>query len=233
MKLHRFYVGADTELSQTMWVRNSALLHQWGRVLRYRVSDELVLFDGIRHDRLYRILGIDKEQVHLELITQLERTLPHQNIYLAWSLLKKDKNDWVLQKATELGVNHFLPILADRSEKTGFNVERARKIIIEASEQCGRSNIPSIREPVHVETLYGELDDSAHWLVAEQGSPSYDNLLATDRPGVVLVGPEGGWTEAEKVFFAEKNMTHVHLSPFTLRAETAAIIAVSLLGRLS
>ena len=233
MKLHRFYVGADTELTQIMWVRDSDLLHQWGRVLRYRVSDELVLFDGVRHDRLYKILSIDKQQVHLELVTQLERNLSHQNIYLAWSLLKKDKNDWVLQKATELGVNHLVPILADRSEKTGFNADRARKIIIEASEQCGRSNIPSIREPVHVETLFGEFGDSVHWLVAEQGSPSHDNLLGADRPGVVLVGPEGGWTEAEKSFFADKHTTYIHLSPFTLRAETAAIIAVSLLGRSS
>ena len=124
MKLHRFYVGDEVGLTQTTWVHDEKLLHQWRRVLRFEVGREVVLFDGNGTDRLYRITKLDRDEVGLELVTELEPKRPKQEVYLLWSLLKKDKNDWVLQKCTELGVSHFVPLLADRSEKTGFDVER-------------------------------------------------------------------------------------------------------------
>src|SRR5690606_20204102 len=98
--------------------------------------------------RLYKIVQVEKDGVKLELVTEFERKLPERHIYLFFSLLKKDKNEWVLQKCTELGVRNFVPIVADRSEKTGFNLERSEKIVIEAAEQCGRSDIPDVREPI-------------------------------------------------------------------------------------
>src|SRR5690606_1327650 len=103
-----------------MWLRDAKLLHQWNNVLRFRAGQEVVLFDGLRHDRLYKIDELKKDAAHLLHVTDFERQEPKRNVYLLWSLLKKDKNDWVLQKATELGASHFLPLLADRSEKVGF-----------------------------------------------------------------------------------------------------------------
>lgn len=223
--LHRFYVPPPIKLEHNFWLHDERLIHQWRSVLRMRTGGELVLFDGREHDRLYKILEITPQEAHLELVTEFERKAPKNTIYLMWSLLKKDKNDWVLQKATELGVSHFIPLIADRSEKTGFNSDRAKKIVIEASEQCGRSDIPTIREPMQVETALDELSGKIDLYICEQAGES-DIASGTHDKGV-LIGPEGGWSEAEKQLFKDKALHHLNLHDFTLRAETAAIAAVS------
>ena len=208
--------------------RGVELFHQWTRVLRFQADREVILFNDEQEERLYRIKQIGNDAVHLELVTELEPNKPDKDIYLCFSLLKKDKNDWVLQKGTELGVRHFVPLLCDRTEKTGFDEERARKIVIEAAEQCGRSDIPRIREPITPEKIIDELSGKAQICVAEQGSST---LPATDLqlPIAVLIGPEGGWTDEEKHLFLEKNISHMQFGKFTLRAETAAVTAAALL----
>ena len=230
MKLHRFYV-ADTELTQDFWLQDGGLYHQWTKVLRFEVGREIVLFNDQSQERLYRIAKFGDNAIHLELITEMESKTPNKEIYLCFSLLKKDKNDWVLQKCTELGVSHFIPIISERTEKTGFDVERAEKIVIEASEQCGRSDIPRIREPITVEKVIDELSGKVELLVAEQSSLSHSSSInpQSSRPMGVLVGPEGGWTDSEKQLFTDKGLKHLALSDFTLRAETACIVASNLL----
>lgn len=229
MKLHRFYVY-DTELVQNFWLNDSALYHQWTKVLRFETGREVALFNNHRQERLYRIVKIGDAAINIELITETEPKVPKNELYLCFSLLKKDKNDWVLQKCTELGVSHFIPIISERTEKTGFDAERAEKIVIEASEQCGRSDIPRVREPIHLEKVIEELSGKAELFVAEQGSPYHFSNLKPHalRPVGVLVGPEGGWTDSEKQLFVNKGLKHLALCEFTLRAETACIVATSL-----
>lgn len=222
MKIHRFYTP-DLNQKHGFWVQKPELLHQWTKVLRFRVGQQIVLFDGKKHDRLYKIIEIGKDEAHLEMITDYERRLPAKNLYLFWSLLKKDKNDWVLQKATELGVSHFIPLLADRSEKTGFNMERANKIVIEAAEQCGRSDIPLVRDAMHIANAVAQYKNKIALYVCEQGTESQS--LASQDIGV-LIGPEGGWSESEKQLFSDSELAHLQLHDFTLRAETAAITSV-------
>jgi 16S rRNA (uracil1498-N3)-methyltransferase len=226
MRIHRFYVGAELELTHNFWVHDERLIWQWRKVLRMTPGQELVLFDGIRSDRLYRLVELNEREAHLEYITDFERKLATREVYLFWSLLKKDKNDWVLQKATELGVSHFVPLLADRSEKTGFDIERARKILIEAAEQCGRSDIPSVREPLHVATAIHELHDKAVLYICEQGSEPLAPSNASAAVGI-LIGPEGGWSDTEKELFVAQDLSHLQLAQFTLRAETAAVAAAT------
>ncbi len=234
MRLHRFYVGGEIELKHEFWLYDEKILHQWNRVLRFKANQEVVLFDGLDHDRLYKIVEITDKEAHLILVTELSPKTPKKDIYLLWSLLKKDKNDWVLQKCTELGVSHFMPILADRSEKTGFNVGRAKKIVIEASEQCGRSDIPNVREPIHLSAAIDELKDKITLLVCEQAEETQNAQLKTQNSQHitqnsqgVLVGPEGGWSDAEKQLFKDSTLDHLNLHNFTLRAETAAVTAVA------
>lgn len=224
MKLHRFYVQ-DTELKHDFWLHDAKLLHQWNNVLRFKAGQQVVLFDGATHDRLYKIDEMKKDEAHLIHVTDFERKEPGRNVYLLWSLLKKDKNDWVLQKATELGVSHFLPLLADRSEKTGFNSERAERIVIESAEQCDRSDIPTVRDPMRVTTAIEQLDDKVALYICEQESEDNEPEMQDDVG--ILIGPEGGWSDAEKQLFQDKTMQHLALSDFTLRAETAAIIAAA------
>lgn len=227
MRVHRFYVSPDIEKSHDFWLHDERLLHQWKNVLRYSPGQEAVLFDGQGHDALYRIEAITDKEAHLIHVTDFEPKLPSKDIYLFWSLLKKDKNDWVLQKCTELGVSHFVPLIADRSEKTGFNLERAHKIVIEAAEQCGRSDIPNVREPFKVETALNEFATKLQLFICEQEQVTDNGQQKTKNSVGVLIGPEGGWSDAEKVLFEKMNINHLNLHDFTLRAETACVAAVT------
>lgn len=230
MKLHRFYVGGmhnkwgPVELNHMLWVNDERLLNQWLKVLRFRMGDELVLFND-ETERIYRIIKVEfPHSVQLELVTEQERKMPTKHIYLLWSLLKKDKNDWVLQKATELGVRNFVPIIAERSEKTGFDIERAHKILVEASEQCGRADIPEVREPITPATAVSEYAQMPLF-ICEQGEGALDTSSLDS--AALLVGPEGGWSEAEKALYKQNNIAHVNLGDFTLRAETACVVGVA------
>lgn len=204
-------------------MNDPTLFNQWTRVLRYRVDDELVLFSGEGEDRLYRIDTIESTSVGLKLVTELKPITPRREVYLFFSLLKKDKNEWVLQKCTELGVSHFVPILSERTEKTGFDEARARKIVIEAVEQCGRSDIPKVREPLGLQAALEEFQDKLTLYYAEQ-SDEQPPLADADTPVGVFVGPEGGWTDAEKTLL-EQYAQKLNIAQFTLRAETACIAA--------
>lgn len=234
MRVHRFYVSPHIELKHDFWLHDEALIAQWNRVLRFKPGQEVVLFDGVDHERLYRILELTGREAHLQLITDYVRKLPKREIYLFWSLLKRDKNDWVLQKGTELGVSHFIPLLCERTEKTGFKLDRAQKIVLEAVEQCGRSDLPAVREPLRLETSITDYKAKIPLLVAEQtqedSAPEPQNSRPTthdsDTVGV-LVGPEGGWSAREKDLFKQQDLAHLNLHDFTLRAETAAIVAAS------
>lgn len=225
MKIHRFYLP-NIELSQEFWLQEPNLLHQWNKVLRFRPGQEVVLFDGVKHDKLYRLEEINPKEVRVVHITDYARKQPSKNIYLLWSLLKNDKNDWVLQKCTELGVSHFVPLLADRSEKTGFNMERAQKIIIEAAEQCGRSDIPSLRRPLKVSQAIEQYHDKTELNICEQSSQIPATTYQIPNTAGVLVGPEGGWSDAEKKMFEDLQVKNLTLHDFTLRAETACLAAV-------
>ena len=230
MKLHRFYVDGlhdkygPLQLREHIWIGDQVLYNQWARVLRYKVGDQLILFNGKGEDRLYKIHKIEEANVGLNLVTELEPQYPEREVYMFWSLLKKDKNEWVLQKCTELGVSHFVPILSERTEKTGFDEDRALKIAIEASEQCGRSDIPRIREPITLEAALSEFSGKLPLYFAEQhDGPAPE---ASQKACGVFVGPEGGWTDDEKALLATY-ATMLNIAQYTLRAETACVAAAT------
>lgn len=226
MRLHRFYTGKELDLEHYLVLKDERLINQWRKVLRFQKGQQVVLFDGIVHERLYVITELKKDTAHLELITDFEKKTPARDIYLFWSLLKKDNNDWVFQKCTELGVNHFVPILAERSEKTGFDGERAERIVIEAAEQCGRFNIPAIREPLLLQTAIKEFSDKLPLYVCEQSDNKKQSQPSYESMGM-FVGPEGGWSEAEKQMFIAQEVARLGLGDFVLRAETACVIAAA------
>ena len=140
--------------------------------------------------------------------------------------LSKGKHRLILQKCTELGVSNFVPIISERSIRKDFNIDRARKIVVEASEQCGRSSIPHVREPVHLEKILEEYKGKISIFVAHQGGDKLSKI--PDKAGV-LIGPEGGWSPNEIEIFEKYKYPHISISEFVLRAETAAITASSLL----
>lgn len=230
MRVHRFFTGDKITLKQNFWLRDEAIIWQWTKVLRFRAGQEVILFDGERIDRLYRVTELNKNEAHLELVTELDRQLPKNHIYLFWSLLKKDNNDHVLQKCTEIGVSNFVPITSERSIRDNFNIDRAHKIVQEASEQCGRSNIPMVREPITLQEALKEYEGVLELYICEKGGNFHPPEMDIDKKYGIFIGPEGGWSNTEKQFFADKKIPHLHINDFILRAETAAVVAVSKLS---
>lgn len=232
---HRFYIGdlkdssGPMELREHVWLNKKSIVNQLTRVLRVRSGEEIVLFDGRGHERLYKIGTIEPLSIELFRVTDFAPKLPRRSVSLAWSLLKKDKNELVIQKCTELGVQRFLPIYSDRTEKKGFDSERMCTIAIEAVEQCGRHDIPEIHEAQGLVDVLRQYKATHDIYVTDMDG---DTLPAdAQRPVVLFVGPEGGWSDKERELFKEENLTTIAMHDFTLRAETASItIVAQLLG---
>lgn len=189
-----------------------------------------MFFNGDGNEYLSRIVSYPHKSevvVHVEKATKSNVSFAKE-IYLFFSIIKKDNVEWILQKGTEIGVTHFIPILAARSEKKDINMERAEKIVIEASEQCGR-NIPPVVHPVmKLENVFNEFD--IPFIVLEKSDTQLSKEEFNNETSIgLLIGPEGGWTPEELELFANKKATVRSLGSTVLRAETAAITSSALL----
>lgn len=227
MKLHRFYVGDHDAKSEFLLINDPLLSRQWGNVLRFRVGDEVALFDAAENESLYRFTRIARGVAELQRVAARDAHRPTRVVTIAFALLKKDKTEWVLQKGTELGVSRFIPLFTERTEKTGWSSDRAQKIIIEAAEQCGRSDIPKVHAPIAPADILSSLSGGALFYCDEGGVPVGKRLHGGE-PATLFVGPEGGWTDSERALFAKHNAVRVSLGEFTLRAETAGLTAAAL-----
>ena len=259
MRLHRFYIEEKLVSLQSPYldgrqlmvrVDDEGLLHQMRDVFRLKKDDEVIFFDGEGMDITFRIEMLSKKE-GIFVKEKEERSAGHGNtrrsyITLIMALIKKDNFELVLQKCTELGVSRFVPVLAERSEKKNIDMERAKRIIKEASEQCGRGDIPTIGEIKKLDEILGEenlivFDASGTLsfacLTARQGEGLGEALKSSKsdlkhlNPKVrplgfaILIGPEGGWSEREIKMFQDRKIPIYKLGELTLRAETAAIVA--------
>ena len=228
MRKDRFYIPPDErELRHELWINDKDLLHQWYKVLRLREGGEVVLFDGLQHERLYRVVQAGADAYKLAHVTDLQPKRPARHLHVLWGLLsKRDKNELIIQKCTELGASVFTPIITDHTEGRKFDDKRVRKIAIEAAEQCGRIDIPVIHEPSTLEHAVGSHPEAQRYF-AHISSELQALELGEGTPMAVFIGPEGGWSEAEVNTFLGSGAEPLDLGGLVLRAETAAITAVS------
>ena len=231
MRLHRFYINLPLEHSRES-IKDERLIHQWRDVFRYNVGSEVILFDGSGNEYDCTIEKLTNREAEVRLVSERKGIMPEKEIVLCQSLIKKDKMEWVVEKATELGVSKIVPIVSERSEKKGFNLERARKIAIEAAEQSGRADVPVIESSKHlvdsIKDCEGEkivFDPSGELI---QDSRFMNHESSTLNPKSIFVGPEGGWTPQEIERFKNLNIEIFSLGKLTLRAETAAIVALTI-----
>lgn len=250
MPAPRFYCPPTllpgTIFSATVQISDSvelpaAAAHHASRVLRLRVNDEVHLFDGTGNELHGRICVITGKSVRLDRlhIQTINRESP-LHIVLAQALCSSEKMDWIVQKATELGVSAIQPLQTERSitrlsgERAEKRAEHWRGVTIAACEQCGRNILPIVYAP----------QDFAHWLVAMRPSIatklmlapiSCDSLSMQVKPThsiVLLIGPEGGWSAAEMGMSEQANFTPISLGARILRTETAAIAGITALQTL-
>jgi 16S rRNA (uracil1498-N3)-methyltransferase len=209
------------------------------RVLRAQAGME---FDIVAGDRVWHgvIAGISGDQVRFNLVAEVEAD-PALPITLLLSVFKFDRMEWAIEKATELGVERIIPIIARRSEKhlaqaAQARVERWRRIAREASKQSRRSDVPVIEDALPLKTAARREGEAVRLLLAEQERTTtlrhaLSEVLASagdEMPNVrMAVGPEGGWTAEEEALFDDEGWKPVSLGPRILRAETAAITAMA------
>jgi 16S rRNA (uracil1498-N3)-methyltransferase len=207
------------------------------RVLRARIGQD---FDIALGDQVRRgtIVNITDERVEFELGEPVQ-VQPERPITLVLAIFKFDRFEWAVEKCTELGVSRFVPVVARRTDVhlaqgAAKRVERWRRIAREASEQSRRLSVPEIADPVRLrEYLSSEKSPTRILLAENEADIQLRDLCDDDAETALAIGPEGGWTPEELKFFADFNWQPASLGRTILRAETAAIAALSIVQALT
>jgi 16S rRNA (uracil1498-N3)-methyltransferase len=212
-----------------------------GKVLRQKPGDALTLFDGHGGEFRTTIAAIDRKGVDVVVEehrdTDVESSLV---IHLLQGVSRGERMDFVVQKATELGVSRITPVITEFSvvkldkSRAARRQEHWSKIIVSACEQCGRNVLPHIDAPLSLRNWFGEnLHASGSKLVLVPGSAGgLATLAASESQVTILVGPEGGFSDAEYEQAAAAGFSAAGLGPRTLRTETAALAAIAALQTL-
>jgi len=240
MKIPRFY--QDEDISQAFTEGGELALsvknHRHAiQVLRLKVEEKLIVFDGRGGEYLAHIKDFDKRKSSVQLVsfTDLNRESP-LTITLNLAMIKPDKMDFAIQKAVELGINTIQPIYCERSvikikaNRLQKKMEHWQGIIIAACEQSGRTKIPEIDEPVTLTDCIKKHSSSKLGIVmlptAERQLKTL-NELEKDQTVALYIGPEGGFTDNEEYEMQENNIKGICFGPRILRAETAVIAGIT------
>jgi 16S rRNA (uracil1498-N3)-methyltransferase len=205
--------------------------HYLAKVMRMAVGDAVVLCDDLTGEWAARVASAGKREVVLEPIERLREREEVPDLWLCPALLKKDRFDLVMEKATELGVRAIKPMVTRRCVADKLNLDRARAIVTEAAEQCARTALPKLVEPVKLEALLADWPADRALFFADElgGEPAARAFAAHSGPAALLTGPEGGFDDAERAAIrAHPAARAVSLGPRILRGETAAIAATAL-----
>jgi 16S rRNA (uracil1498-N3)-methyltransferase len=224
MRLHRFYITQP--LGEVVVISEVSLIKQWSKVFRYQIGDFVILFTGDGRDVTYEIQSISNKECSLKKINTALSYIPAKKVTLYLSIIKKDNFELVVQKATELGVSTIVPIISERSEKKNLNIERLHIIATEASEQCGRGNVPIITPIISLKEALEKVPAKSQSFILHMGGSEFlDTVKSSGDTGINLfIGPEGGWSDGELDIFKHNEITPVSLGKTVLRAETAAIV---------
>lgn len=225
--LPRLFVHTALGESATVEL-DEAQTNYLGNVLRMRAGAELMLFDGVSGEWLARIAEAGKRRMTLcvERRTREPETIP--DVWLAFAPVKRAQTDWLVEKATELGVARLLPVMTHRTIAGRVKLDRLQAIAIEAAEQCGRTRLPDIDEPIALKHLLRHRDPARTLYLADEAGGEWAPDAFTPGPCIILTGPEGGFTDDERTAIrAAPNSLPVSLGPRILRAETAPLVALS------
>ena len=236
MRLTRVHVDVELQTGRRLTVDGSAGNHI-SRVLRLRVGDALTLFNGQGGEYAGSIDEIRRDTVVVSILERrdVDRESPCQ-LTLAQGISRGERMDWVVQKATELGVWQIAPIFTERSivqldeKQASRKLQHWRSIAIAACEQSGRNRVPQITQPVGLYELLEKRTSSGTALLLSPGAPlRIADMASAGTQITVLIGPEGGLADVEQQAAVKAGFTPVRLGPRVLRTETAAVCALTLL----
>jgi 16S rRNA (uracil1498-N3)-methyltransferase len=204
--------------------------HYLARVMRAAPGDIVILCDDITGEWAARVSAVGKRDVVLDVVDMLRPREAVPDLWLCPALLKKDRFDLVLEKATELGAARIQPLITRRCVADKLNLDRARAITNEAAEQCARTALPEVAEAVKLDALLADWPENRALFFADEngGEPAAAAFAAHSGAAAILTGPEGGFDDAERAAIrAHPAARPITLGPRILRGETAAIAALS------
>jgi len=232
----RLFVAPTLSLGE-QHVLDGPQAHYLGRVMRVSAGDAVILCDDATGEWAARVVSATKREVVLEIAELLRPREDVPDFTLCPALLKKPRFDQVLEKATELGAAKIRPVITRRCVADALNMERARSVVTEAAEQCARTALPRLFEPVPLrELLRTWPQDAVLWFADEEAAsgesavpPAANAFPGRSPPAGLLIGPEGGFDDVERGDVrALAQAQPVSLGPRILRAETAAIAGTAL-----
>ena len=242
MRQNRFFIK-NIDLNQnSIEIEDVDVIHQIKNVLRLKAGDNISVFNQCETEVTGPIIELMKKKLIFSKENMKKKSRKNEiELDLCFSLIKKDKVEYVIQKCTEIGVSNFHPIISERTEKTGYKIDRLEKIAKEASEQSGRINLPQINVPVSLgellkqyETVNANTNENSFYLDLVDQKFNLNNLkqeLEKNKNKKVkfFIGPEGGWGKGDLELFKKTGIKPVSLGENILRAETASISIASII----
>lgn len=230
----RLYV--DVELSEGAEIRlDGSHAHYLLNVMRIKQGQPVKLFDDRTGEYLAHVAMLGKRDI---ILLVDGKTRERENVPDLWLLaapIKKDRFNWIAEKATELGITKMVPVQTQRTQNVAIKPDKLHAHMIEAAEQCERTALPELEPLIKLETLLNKWPSDRHLFFAderihERGEGSFRSaLVANDGPAAILIGPEGGFADNEnEMIHALPRSVPVSLGPRILRADTAAVAAISL-----
>lgn len=234
MRRDRFFVKKP--LGEETFTDDVRLVHQIKHVLRLTLLDEVILFNGEEPiDFVYQITGIGKNTFSLSLKEKILKDNFCTKTILCLSPIRKELFEYSCLKATELGVTDIIPTICENTDKQFFHSQRLETILIEGAEQSGRNDVPFVHEPISLSQLpiflssYGVKEGSSYALSLHgRDTHRYIGKHKKTEPLSFVVGPEGGFSPSEELFFTREGFTTLKINTPTLRAETASVACIYL-----
>ena len=237
--MKRFYHPDALEINQNIYL-DDLVAHHALQVMRVKVKDRFCIFNGDGFNYKVEVISIEKKKLKINIISKAENHSESETkITLIQSLSTNEKMDWIIQKATELGVNQIVPIYSTRSiikldsTRADKKLMHWQQVLISACEQSGRSRIPQIYKPT---TFLQALEQpkfnekTLKLILTPNGQNSLGNLGPLNKKEIILlIGPEGGFSEEELKLANDCKFTSLKLGPRTLRTETAPLSIISII----
>ena len=206
--------------------------HYVSKVMRLRENDEFNVFNE-SGEWIAQIKKINKTGIEFQIVKQLRSKESRVDIWLAFSPIKSNYFNFMIQKSTELGVTKFIPVIFERSVVRKINNDRLKKIIIEATEQSNRICTPEIESPIKLQNFLSTYEDKIKLIFTDLNSnkKKISLIKSEKKPLCILIGPEGDFSESERLKILNfKDVETIKLNDNILRSETAAISALSVIN---
>ena len=209
---------------------NKSQSHYINKVMRIKENEVFSLFNSSGEWEA-KILRISKSIVEFNITKQLRQKENFKELWLAFSPIKSNYFNFMIQKATELGVTKFLPIIFDRTIVRKINKERLEKVIIEAAEQSNRINVPNIEDSQNLNNFLNKNDVDLIFTDLNSNNNKVDLKKLSNKPTCIVVGPEGDFSDSEREeILSYKGVQAIKINEHILRSETAVISAISIIN---